>query len=384
MLRTGHFPAFTLRCSDTGTPARLTSAQSPRVSHEPVAGPLPVGQRLGLAALVLLLLSGCGSRTDMDGPRVAEVAVVGDAGEPQPGAAQTAPESIVLFGGIGATPDGGYPTEDDTWIWTATSGWTQVHPAQAPSARFGAMAASLGGEVVLFGGDGPVAETWTWNGSTWAQVHPSWSPPTLTSSVFGLLGQELVLFGGYNNGMIYDDVWRWDGATWTHASPGATPTAREAPAGAVLNGALVIFGGEDDNFLPLGDTWVYDGATWTQMRPAHSPTPRRGAVATAFHGGVVLFGGDTLPPSYGDWMSVDETWVWDGTDWTQQKTGQSPEPRSFAGMAAAGGQVVLFGGGNFGGSFVSPSGTWTWDGATWTKQTGSGPGPRNYPTMAAR
>jgi hypothetical protein len=74
----------------------------------------------------------------------------------------------------------------------------------------------------------------------------------------------------------------------------------------------------------------------------------------------------------------------DGTDWTQQQPAQSPDARSFAGMAAAGGLVVLFGGGSFGGSFAAPVGTWTWDGARWTQQTGPGPAPRNYPAMAAR
>jgi hypothetical protein len=53
-------------------------------------------------------------------------------------------------------------------------------------------------------------------------------------------------------------------------------------------------------------------------------------------------------------------------------------------MAAAGGQIVLFGGGNFGGSYGMPAGTWTWDGTAWTEHTGPGPSPRNYPTMAAR
>jgi N-acetylneuraminic acid mutarotase len=330
----------------------------------------------------LLLLAGCGARTPLESG--APVDEVGDAAQPEQDAAQTRPQSILLFGGLGATPDGGDGDEDDTWIWTATNGWTEAHPPQSPSARYGAMAASLGGDIILFGGDGSTAETWAWDGVTWTQQQPSYSPPTLTSSVFSPLGQSLVLFGGYNSGIIYDDVWRWDGTNWMHESPSVTPSPREAPAGAVLDGSLVIFGGEDVNFSPLGDTWVYDGTSWTQMQPAHSPSPRRGAVATAFDGKIVLFGGDTIPPSYGDWLSVDETWVWDGTDWTQQQPAQSPDARSFAGMAAAGGLVVLFGGGNFGGSFAAPVGTWTWDGTRWTQQMGPGPAPRNYPAMAAR
>jgi len=355
------------RCSgercDRATSTRRTSAQW-----------------TGLGAVSLLLLAGCGSRTGLEAALPDDG---GDAAQPQD-AGQSQPPSILLFGGLGAMEDGGYADEDDTWIWTAPGGWTQAHPPQSPSARFGAMAATLGGNVVLFGGDGSTAETWAWNGATWTQQQPSWSPPPLVSSVFSLLGRDLVLFGGYDYGTLYDDVWRWDGTNWTHETPSVTPSPREAPAGAVLDGSLVIFGGEDVDFEPLGDTWVYDGTSWTQMQPAHSPSPRRGAVAAAYDGKILLFGGDTIPPSYGDWLSVDETWVWDGKDWTQEHPAQSPDPRSFAAMAAAGGQVVLFGGGSFGGNYADPVGTWTWDGTLWTQHTGPGPGSRNYPTMAAR
>jgi hypothetical protein len=334
--------------------------------------------RASLASVLLPLLVGCGSRTGLDSGVLTFPLAANDAG------AEPAATSIVLFGGLGDPPDGGDGVEGDTWIWTRATEWTQVFPPQSPSARFGAMAASLGGDVILFGGDGPVAETWRWNGVTWTQLQPSWSPPPLTSSVLAAMGPDLLLFGGYNEGAIDDDVWRWDGTTWSHDAPGVTPPPRDSPAGAVLDGKLVIFGGEDDMFEPIGDTWAYDGASWTQLQPAHTPSPRRGAVATAFNGTLVMFGGDVISASTEDWLSLDETWVWDGTDWTQEQPAQSPDPRSFAAMAAAGGEVVLFGGTSFGGAFLQPEGTWTWDGAAWTKEDGVSPPPRNEPAMAAR
>jgi N-acetylneuraminic acid mutarotase len=294
---------------------------------------------------------------------------------------------VILFGGTSGDADAGYPQLGDTWSWTPSGGWTELHPPASPSPRWGAMASSLGGDVVLFGGvtqTAETAETWLWNGKTWARAQPSFSPPTLVSSVLAPLGQDLVLFGGYNNGIIYHDVWQWDGTNWTHESPGTMPPAREAPAGAVVNGSLVIFGGEDVNLLPLGDTWAFDGSSWTQLSPAHSPSARRGAVAAGYDGKMVLFGGDVISPSTSDWLSVDETWVWDGTDWTQMSPAEAPPARSFAGMAGVGGEVVLFGGGNFGGTFQDPAGGWVWDGTHWTEQTGPGPSPRNSPAMTAR
>jgi hypothetical protein len=69
------------------------------------------------------------------------------------------------------------------------------------------------------------------------------------------------------------------------------------------------------------------------------------------HGDVVLFGGDLYPTIYND------TWVYDGTTWTQQFPTTSPPSGSSTGMAydAARQKIVLFDGG----------GTWTWDGSSW-------------------
>jgi hypothetical protein len=354
---------FRAQC-DATAPGRRTSAQPTRLAGR------------HLVILLSLLLAGCSRSELFEGTGQAPL-VQEDAGE-------TAPSSIVLFGGIGQVGDAGFADLNDTWIWSSAIGWTEAHPPNSPSPRSSAMAASLGGNVLLFGGDGSVAETWVWDGATWTQRQPGWSPPPLTSSVLVSLNQGLVLFGGYDYGTLYHDVWQWDGATWAHEDLNAHPPANEAPAGAVLNGSLVVFGGEGTDLLPHGDTWAYDGTSWTQLHPASSPSPRRGAVAVTYRGQIVLFGGDTIPEPYGDWVSVNETWVWDGTDWTQQHPAQSPDARSCAGRAVAGGKVVLFGGTVFGGAGGEPAGTWTWDGSDWTKETGPGPSPRNSPAMAAR
>ena len=314
--------------------------------REGVPRPTPRTALLRLSPLLLLLAglgpAGCGARSSL-----ADAA-------PSPSGGSS---SAILFGGTSGDADAGYPDLGETWSWTPSGGWTELHPPTSPSPRFGAAAATLGGDVVLFGGvteTAETAETWLWNGKTWAQAQPSASPPTLNSSVLAPVGQGLALFSGYDNGVLYHDVWQWDGSGWTHGSPPTVPPARDSSAGATVNGALVIFGGEDVDFLPLGDTWSFDGSGWTQLSPAHAPSPRRGAVAAAYDGKMVLFGGDVISPSTQDWLSVDETWVWDGTDWSQMSPSQSPPARSFACTAAVGGKVVLFGGGNFGGSYRIP------------------------------
>ncbi len=115
---------------------------------------------------------------------------------------------------------------------------------------------------------------------------------------------------------------------------------------------------------PLGDTWVWDGTNWTEKTPVNSPSAREGATMAydAAHGQVVLFGGDDAA-GY-----LNDTWVWDGTNWTEETPTASPSGRDFSVTAydAAHGQVVLFGGDDAAGYLND---TWVWDGTNWTQET---------------
>ena len=129
---------------------------------------------------------------------------------------------------------------------------------------------------------------------------------------------------------------------------------------------VVLFGGVDCSLgNEFNDTWVWDGTTWTQRFPATSP-PARTNIRLAYdaqRGKVVLFGGR------GDTAELNDTWTWDGTTWTEQHPSTVPPVRDTAGVAydAQRGEVVMFGG--YQGCYhCNPDDTWTWDGVTWTQE----------------
>ena len=72
----------------------------------------------------------------------------------------------------------------DTWLWDGAR-WSLADPAATPPARTESVAATLHGNVVLFGGRPsptstiPENDTWTWEGTTWAQAIPAEPPPCL-------------------------------------------------------------------------------------------------------------------------------------------------------------------------------------------------------------
>ena len=258
---------------------------------------------------------------------------------------------LVLFGGAGGSGDLG-----DTWTWDGTT-WTQLSPATSPPSREQASMAydPTTGQLVLFGGygsSGVLNDTWSWDGTTWTQHSPATSPPDREGATMAYdpdTGQ-LVLFGGYGSSGVLNDTWSWDGTTWTQQSPATSPPAEfySAMTFDPSTSQLVLFGGlrYGSNGELVSDTWTWDGTTWTQLTPASAPPALRLGAAMTFDpssGQLVVFGGTT---EEGSSPFLNDTWTWDGTEWTQQFPATSPPPRQDASMAydPGTGQLVLFGG----------------------------------------
>src|SRR5690606_13897783 len=82
-----------------------------------------------------------------------------------------------------------------------------------------------------------------------------------------------------------------------------------------LRGEVVVSGGHDCSDV-FSDTWVWDGTNWTQRTPANLPTPRyrHSLEFDPSRGTVVMYGG--IPGATG----VADTWEWDGNEWTHLPT----------------------------------------------------------------
>jgi uncharacterized protein (TIGR03437 family) len=276
---------------------------------------------------------------------------------------------VVLFGGGNGNPvNHGYL--NDTWIWDGAN-WTQSQPAQSPTPRSNTGIAydSVHGQTVVFGGEGVggarLGDTWLWDGSNWTQFQQI-GPPAREYHAMAFDSQhgQVVMFGGEGvSGDLLNDTWIWDGTSWTLAHPQSSPPPRAGLAMAydAAHGQVVLFGGNTDS-SNLGDTWLWDGTNWTQVTPQNSPPARcyHEMAYDSAHDQVVLFGGGTS-----DLLSMNtglfgDTWLWDGSNWTQGTPQNSPSARNRFGMTFDAGheQAVLFGGRNATGGFWDD--TWTW------------------------
>ena len=325
----------------------------------------------------------------------------------------------VMFGGFGSA------LFNDTWEFDG-SNWLQAAPASSPTPRSRVVLAydAARARTVLFGGrdfGGMLGETWEYDGATWAQTTPAASPARRICHGLAYDGARarIVLYGGrevepslFGRAPTLRDTWEYDGANWNQTatgnqSPGPTwgaamvhdpVRARSLLFGGTLTQAWefdgaswtpvatasppprqflafahdlerrrsVVFGGRGpSNGQFLGDTWEFDGVNWTSVATAATPSART-SPAMAYDPGrrrIVLFGGVSGPINVPVWM--DDTWEYDGVQWTPVFPAARPAARSGHTMAhdLGRGRTVMFGGGgHIGPAFTD---TWEYDGSNW-------------------
>jgi hypothetical protein len=165
--------------------------------------------------------------------------------------------------------------------------------------------------------------------------------------------------------------------TWSTVSPPATPPPL-AFASAVYDNdtkTVVLFGGLKADGTLSNDTWVWDGSTWTDYPGSKvQAPPAREMASMAFDPKLhqlILFGGEGA-----DHRVRSDTWAWNGASWydeTGPSSGPSPSARADAAMAYDGADNLVLFGGLGGASATDPSGT--------AGSSGSiGPAPATSPT----
>jgi N-acetylneuraminic acid mutarotase len=266
---------------------------------------------------------------------------------------------VLLFGGV-ADPQQG-------WLWNGQT-WSQAGALPLSLTGMGACVGSLGGGLVVAGGD--AMGTWLWNGTQWSNPATSaMSPPSRLWSAVATMNGKVLLFGGCQscggNFGLMGDTWQWDGQSWTELHPSQSPPARFGAVSGTVAGKIVVFGGESYGGEPyFGDTWEWDGKDWSKASPTTSPSARLGASAAVADGKLLMFGGFTGPLE-----PQGDTWSWDGTSWTELTPASSPPARADAQMGSLRDTPVLFGGADAQGNVLGD--TWTWNGTSWIAVPGA-------------
>ncbi len=319
-------------------------------------------------------------------------------------------QRVVVFGGA--------PSAGDTWEWDGEQ-WFDASPqaGQTPGARLSpAMAYDESrARVVLYGGlktapcggsgSNLCADVWEWDGVAWTPRGEGGGPgPRMGHGmVYDSKRGVTLIFGGsarsgtchgetpyFDGNCLANDLWGWNGSEWLDFTPAAgLPPERAAPMLVYdpLHEEIVLHGGTNGpqgSDVQLSDTWLFRFGEWRLADSAHTPGALGGAAGTydSASGRVLLFGGrknPLIPASYSD-----ETWAWDGFDWSRIVDNVAPSERAGHELVYDPKRrrtIALFGnaqaGDCDGGGSVLCSDPWEWTGDAWEHATPvSGPDRR--------
>ena len=160
------------------------------------------------------------------------------------------------------------------------------------------------------------------------------SPRTHARMAYDAESQHSVLFGGRVNvdaatGRSYasDETWAFAAKRWTQLFPEHNPGARSVHSMTYdsKDDRIVLFGGrresevEDGTPTFLNDTWEWDGSDWTEVATSSAPDPRAyaGIAYDSARDRVVIFGGEVLTADALSTNAIYDMWEFDGTDWTR-------------------------------------------------------------------
>jgi hypothetical protein len=232
----------------------------------------------------------------------------------------------------------------------------------------------------------------TTSDETWVDHTPRVAPLARDRAIFAYsaIARALVFQGGVLSGPLDfgDDTWIWNGSRWILEQPSTSDLGVRYDHAAAEDryGNVVAFGGRRGNDgnrrdpIFLNDTWTWDGINWIERSSTDTP-PVRVFARMAYDANrrvSVLFGGtgmDTLP--------LADTWEWDGDRWLNRTSSVAPPARTAYAMAYDGGRgaVIVYGGKGATTEYLGD--VWSWDGTRWREITTiSPPPPRNGHNMA--
>ena len=249
-------------------------------------------------------------------------------------------------------------------------------PAGIPALTSDALASTIGytaaddpasKQVVVFGGDLTLAQTWLWNGSHWRPAHPRTSPSGReeAAAAYDPDLHMVLLFGGIRPAeTLLGDTWGWDGTTWhllDSGSHGPAPGQASMAWDPALD-SMVLMPASSSG----ADTWTWSGTHWTDHRQPDPYLPT-GIFDLAFEPAtqtlMAVGFGSVVSGGYG---APTETWTWNGAAWHQLSAQDVPAAYGILGLGwdPITARLLLFGEGP---ATLVPLLRWEWSGSDWVE-----------------
>lgn len=284
-------------------------------------------------------------------------------------------QQSLLFGGTVALAS---KPQSAMWVRGADD-WATVTDTSTPAPRslFAFKADPVNNAIWLFGGindeTSSLDDFWRYQNGQWLNTTLVSGPSSCGSATaaYDRDRARLVVV------CVDSTTFEWDGAAWKKFADLKTHPPMRHFSSMVYDAALkktVLFGGFD-NVNYLDQTWLWDGTQWTEAKKNHAPA--RSLTAMWFDPALkktLIYGGIGRRSSQDRIERFSDMWSFDGTVWTEMKNVTTPGPRYGAQIALnpKTNHLLVFGGLRIETSGVTQNQVysgdlWEWDGSAWKK-----------------
>jgi N-acetylneuraminic acid mutarotase len=290
---------------------------------------------------------------------------------------------MIVWGGSGDAPfgptGGRYNPSTDTWTATST--------ANAPTARGDHTAVWTGTEMIVWGGVdrnllrlntggryNPATDSWTATSTTNV-------PDVRESHTAVWTGSEMIVWGGSPNGgfTFFNTGGRYNPSTdtWTATSTANAPTARESHTAVWTGSEMIVWGGYGNgNSLNTGGRYNPSTDTWAATNVTNAPSARI-LHREVWTGSEMIVWGGTFDGSFNHLFNTGGRYNPATDSWTATSTTNVPDAREYHTAVWTGTQMIVWGGQDFNGSFLTTGGRYdpstdSWTATSTTNVPGSG------------
>jgi hypothetical protein len=176
-------------------------------------------------------------------------------------------------------------------------------------------------QLIMFGGStqyAPLNDTWAWDGRGWTQLHPANAPSGGGSMVYDAATKQLLLFSSQPG------VWAWINGDWVRTKALPAPSCVKLPGGNTSCASALgrnpeyvssaVYSDELRKLVLLAGptTWTWDGTTWAYIGPLDNNNAN--CFCLTYDGAsrqvlTLAYSGGKLSPAAG------HTLIFDGSQW---------------------------------------------------------------------
>jgi N-acetylneuraminic acid mutarotase len=270
---------------------------------------------------------------------------------------------MIVWGGFDSSPanTGGI-------YHPVTDSWTATNTTNAPDGRFDHTAVWTGSEMIVWGGAGAFPMLFNTGGrynpvtDSWVATSTTNTPDARASHTAVWTGNEMIVWGGRQGILVVNTGGRYNPTTdtWTATNTANAPDSRVFHTAVWIGGKMIVWGGGLAMYpfssFDTGGRYDPFTDTWTATSTTNAPDGRRGHTAIWTGSKMLIWGGSFYHNPVVQFLNTGGRYDPSSDSWVGTSTTNVPDARAGHTAVWAGSEMIVWGGGGSGPTYLLNTG----------------------------